>query len=168
MFNKVKRRVFYSFHFQPDHWRVGQVRNIGVVEDNKPARDNDWEEVKRGGDAAIQRWIDGQLKGRSCIVVLIGSETAGRKWIDYEICKGWNDGKGVLGVHIHNLKDSSGRTSRKGANPFSVLKFQDGRPLDRLVKTYDPFGLDSSGVYNAIASGLDGWIEEAIRIRNAS
>lgn len=79
--------MFYSFHYVPDNWRVSQVRYIGAVEGNKPASDNDWQAVKKGADRAIQKWIDDQLIGRSCTVVLIGKETANRKWIDYEIEK---------------------------------------------------------------------------------
>jgi hypothetical protein len=72
----MARKVFYSFHFDNDHWRASQVRNMGALEGNSELSDNDWEAVKRGGDAAIQRWIDGQMLGRSCAVVLVGSETA--------------------------------------------------------------------------------------------
>src|SRR5690242_10617103 len=103
-----KRNVFYSFHYEPDNWRASQVRNMGVIDGNEPAKDNDWEQIKRGGDAAIQRWIDAQLNGKSCAIVLIGSGTAKRKWIDYEIGAAWNNGKGLLGIHIHNLKDRLG------------------------------------------------------------
>ena len=53
----MARRVFYSFHYKNDNWRAATVRNIGVVEGNSPASDNDWETVKKGGDAAIKRWI---------------------------------------------------------------------------------------------------------------
>ena len=65
-------RVFYSFYYNADAWRTSQIRNIGVVEENKAASDNDSETVKKGGDKAIQKWIDDQLNGRSCTVVLIG------------------------------------------------------------------------------------------------
>lgn len=50
----MARKVFYSFHYIPDCWRVSQIRNIGAIEDNKPASDNDWEEVKKGGDSGIK------------------------------------------------------------------------------------------------------------------
>ena len=66
------RRVFYSFHYERDNWRAAQVRNIRTMEGNQPARDNDWEAVTRGGEAAIERWIARQMKGRSCTVVLVG------------------------------------------------------------------------------------------------
>ena len=101
--NHPKRRVFYSFHFDNDVWRTGQVRNIGAVDHDEPVSDNAWEEVKRGGDAAIQKWIDGQIDTGSCAIVLIGSQTDNRKWIYYEIRKAWNDKKGLLGIHIHRL-----------------------------------------------------------------
>lgn len=75
----MTRRVFYSFHYKPDVMRVSQVRNIGTLEANSPATDNDWETVKSGNDAAIKRWITQQMNGRTCTVVLIGENTADRK-----------------------------------------------------------------------------------------
>lgn len=71
----ARKPVFFSFHFDNDVMRVQQVRNIGALEDNQPVSANDWEEVKRKGDASIERWIDENLKWRSCVVVLVGSET---------------------------------------------------------------------------------------------
>ena len=58
----MARRVFYSFHYQPDNWRAATVRNIGSIEGNRPATDNDWEAVKKGGDATIEmdRRSDGE------------------------------------------------------------------------------------------------------------
>lgn len=83
----MARQVFYSFHYKPDVMRVSQVRNIGSIEANRPAADNDWETVKSGKDVAIKRWISNQMKGRSCTVVLVGANTANRKWINYEIAE---------------------------------------------------------------------------------
>ena len=160
----VTRRVFYSFHYKPDNWRAGQVRNIGAIEGNVPVSDNDWEAVTSGGDAAIQKWIDSQMSGRSCAVVLIGSNTSGRKWIKYEIQKAWNDGKGLLGIHIHNLQDRNGNQSAKGANPFYSLSL-NGTRLSSIVKTYDPPYKRSTNVYAYVAKDIADWAEEAIRIR---
>lgn len=160
----MARRAFYSFHYAPDNWRASQVRNMGVVDGNKPATDNDWETVKNGGDAAIQRWIDDQLYGKSVAIVLIGANTAGRKWIKYEIKKAWESGKGVLGVYIHNLKDKDEKQSTKGANPFDDFKV-DGKLLSAIVKAYDPQFSTSTYVYNHIKENLADWIEKAIEIR---
>ena len=163
----MARRVFFSFHYEADNWRTSQVRNIGVVEGNRPVTDNKWEEIKKGGTKAIQDWIDGQLTGKSCTIVLIGAKTAGRKWIKYEIEKSWNDGKGVLGIYIHNLLDSNGEKSTKGGNPFTDFTMKrDGKKLSSIVKVYDPPYSKSTSVYNHISANIADWVEEAISIRD--
>ena len=109
---------------------------MGVLEGNVPVSDNDWESITKGGDKKIQDWIDGQVYGKSCTIVLIGANTAGRKWINYEIKKSWNDGKGVLGIYIHNLKDKNENQSAKGRNPFDDFTMEgDGAKLSSIVKT---------------------------------
>jgi hypothetical protein len=164
----MARRIFYSFHYKPDNWRVSQVRNMGVIEGNRPATDNDWEIITRRGDAAIERWIDGQMTGTSCMVLLIGSNTANRKWINYEIKKAWDDGKGILGVHIHNLEDRELKQSTRGSNPFDYFTFENGtKRMSSIVRVYDPPYLVSTDVYNYIRQNLAGWVEEAVRIRNS-
>lgn len=166
----IKRKIFYSFHYDNDVFRVQLVRNIGALEENEPVSKNAWEEVKKGGDTAIEKWINDTMKDRSCIVVLVGEETAKRPWIKYEIRKAWKDGKGLLGIHIHNLKcmkktkekPDSGGTCSKGVNPFSKFTI-DGKLLSSIVKCYDP---DSKKTYTDISDNLEKWIEEAIKIRN--
>jgi hypothetical protein len=160
----MARKAFYSFHFRPDNSRAGQVRNMGVVEGNVPVSDNDWEAVKKGGDAAIQKWIDSQLSGKSVAIVLIGSATAGRKWIKYEIEKAWKLGKGVLGIYIHRLKDLDGNQSSQGRNPFDDFDFGTTK-FSSIVKAYNPPYTDSKQVYRYIHDNLADWIEEAITIR---
>lgn len=66
----MKRQVFYSFCFNDDFWRTQQVRNIGAIEGNSPTSANEWETVKRQGEASIKQWIDDNMKYRSCVVVL--------------------------------------------------------------------------------------------------
>lgn len=83
----LKRQVFFSFEYNKDVWRAGQIRNMGKVDNSSTFSDNDWEEVKEKTDTAIRNWIDNQLKMRSCLVVLIGSTTSTRKWVQYEIKK---------------------------------------------------------------------------------
>ena len=163
-FNSVRRRVFFSFHYKPDNWRAAEVRNMGVVEGNAPVSDNDWESVTRGGDTVIRNWIDGQMHGKSCTIVLIGSQTAGRKWINYETGKAWNDGKGLLGIYIHNLKDRLGNQSTKGKNPFGGSTVA-GKKLSDIVRAYDSPYKTSTYVYAHIKDNIADWIEEAIRIR---
>lgn len=161
----MARRVFYSFHYDADNWRAGMVRNIGVVEGNRPATDNEWEKRQ-------ERWRQGHPEvdqrsdvGRSCAIVLIGRTTAGRKWINYEIQQAWADGKGLLGIHVHNLEDKNGKQTTKGRNPFEDLKV-NGVNLSRIVSAYDPPRSTSTGVYGYISDHLADWVESAILTRN--
>ena len=158
----MKRQVFYSFHYANDVMRVQQIRNMGVIDGNTPASPNNWETIKRSGDTAIKRWIDENMKYRSCVIVLVGSETADRKWVKYEIEKAWKDGKGLFGIYIHNIKDPRTGTCRKGKNPFAEFSFGD-RSFSEIVPCYDPSSWDT---YNDIKNHLDQWIENAIAIRN--
>ncbi len=161
----MARKAFYSFHYQPDAWRASKVRNIGAIEGNQSVSDNDWETIKSRGNVAIKNWINGQMLGKSCVIVLIGSNTAGRKWINYEIEKGWNDGKGIFGIHIHNLTDQYDRQSIKGSNPFDEFKIGNS-PMSQFVQVYDPPYTVSAYVRNYIAQNLEAWVERAIESRN--
>ncbi|MEV3817897.1 TIR domain-containing protein [Aeromonas salmonicida] len=152
--------VFYSFHFDNDVMRVQQIRNIGSLDGNPPTSPNEWETLKRTGKKAVENWIDQNMKYKRCIIVFIGSETASRPWVQYEIIKAWNDGKALLGIHIHNLKCPKSGTSRKGTNPFDLIKFNDGRAMSSLVPCYDP---NSYNAYQDIASNISRWIELAIQ-----
>lgn len=162
----VKRRCFFSFHYKEDAWRASQVRNAGVVEGDAPVSDNDWEEIKRGGDQSIKNWIDKQLKNKTCTIVLIGKDTANRKWVKHEIQRSWDLGKGVVGIHIHNLKNADGETSSKGSNPLASAKTKDGTTLSRIANTYNPSGATSTAVLARIKEKLNDWVEEAIKIRD--
>ena len=160
------RKAFFSFHYIPDNWRASQVRNAGVVEGNVPVSDNDWEKIKGGGDKEIEKWIAEQMSGRSCAVVLIGNQTAGRKWIEYEIVKAWNDSKGVVGIYVHNLKNVKGEQASKGNNPFDGVTLKQGTvKLSTVVKAYDPPYTTSTYVYDHIKENIEGWVDEAISIR---
>jgi hypothetical protein len=160
----MPKKVFFSFHYDNDNWRVSQVRNIGAIEGDPVVSDNKWEEIKKGGDKAIQKWIDDNLAGRSCTIVLVGSKTAKRKWIEYEIEKSWKDGKGVFGIYIHKLKNKDGVQDTQGQNPFENIKI-DGKKLSTIVKCYDSTYSSSTYVYDDIKENIEDWITESIRIR---
>jgi Thoeris protein ThsB, TIR-like domain len=163
----MKRQVFYSFHYQPDAQRASQVRQIGAIEGNRPASDNDWEQVTKGGNKAIEKWIASQLQGRSCTVVLVGQSTANRKWINYEIRQSWNAGMGVVGIRIHGLKNLAGQTAAMGKNPFDYIDFSSStKRLSSAAKCYTPTGSNSKERYAWIAKNLAAAVEQAIQIRS--
>ncbi len=162
----MARRVFFSFHFDEDIWRVNQIRNMGVTRDweTMPFLDHaSWEAVKRKGDAAVKAWIDRQLDGSGVTVVLIGSQTASRKYVKYEIQESHTKGNGLLGIYINGLKNQEGQTSGKGRNPFDDFTAQvDGwfgpttKRFSEIYPTYD-------WVWNSGYQNINGWIEEAAK-----
>jgi hypothetical protein len=156
-----KRQVFYSFHFDKDVMRVQQVRNMGSLEANTPVSPQDWETVKRGGDRAIEKWIDENMKNRSCVIVLIGQDTSKRPWVKYEIEKAWKEKRAVLGIHIHNVKCPNKGIADKGKNPFENYTFKNSRGNIVSIPCKDPKAGDA---YNDIKNNIEKWIEEAIAI----
>ena len=165
----MARRTFFSFHYKPDNWRAAQVRNMGLMDGNKPVSDNDWETVTKGGDDAIKKWIASQLKGRSCTIVLVGQETANRKWINHEIVRSWDEDMGVVGIRIHGLENSHGFTASAGDNPFGYIAHgKSKKRLSEIVKCYNPRGSNSQERYAWIKQHLANAVEEAIKIRVAN
>lgn len=181
----IKRRVFFSFHYASDIRRANLVRNIGAIEQNRIVTGNEWEKVKRGGDIAIKRWIDREMRGKSAVIVLIGEKTSESRWVKYEIQKAWEERKGLLGIHIHGLKDAlTGSTCRKGKNPFDgivvparvrgfggVLSPCKPTHLSDVAIICDPgkprvdaFG-DVVKPFNTIRSKIAKWVEMAIERR---
>lgn len=155
----AREPVFYSFHYDNDVFRVQQIRNMGVVDGNAPVSPNDWEQVKRQGDAAVERWIDENLKYKRCVIVLIGSATASRRWVKHEIKRAWEMKKALLGIYIHNLQCPRSGTCAKGPNPFENWKVGD-QPLANLVNCYNPSSWDA---YGEISRNLEDWVTQAIR-----
>lgn len=154
----ARESVFYSFHYANDVFRVQQIRNMGVVDGNEPVSPNDWEQVKRTGDAAVERWIDENLKYKRCVIVLVGSETANRRWVKHEIKRAWELKKGLFGIYIHNLKCPRTGMCSKGANPFSNWNV-NGQSMASLITCYDPSAWDA---YGEISRNLATWVSQAI------
>lgn len=160
----AKRQVFFSFEYNKDCWRAGQVRNMGKVDDSSTFSDNDWEEVKEKTDAKIKEWIDTQMAKRSCLVVLIGATTSGRKWINYEIEKAYELKKGIVGIYIHNLKDKDGNQTSKGNNPFYQIYIgEKNERLSKYVTCFDSTYQSSKYVYDDISQNIEQLIEDAIK-----
>jgi hypothetical protein len=159
----MARRVFFSFHYERDIWRAGQVRNSWVA---KPDRETagfwdaaDWEAVRSRGEEAIKRWINEQLTGTSVTVVLIGAETSSREYVKYELEQSWKRGNGILGIYIHQIKDKDGKTDTKGNTffgPIFTSSDDDKKYFSERFSTYD--WIDDDG-YNNIGD----WVEKAVK-----
>ena len=114
-------------------------------------------------------------------MVLIGEDTYSRKWCKYEIKRAWEEGRGILGIHIHGLKNSAGKQCSKGMNPFELFCIDQTMNyiaerksptdnneinLSKICKAYNPPHVTSTYVYNDILENIENLVEEAIRISN--
>lgn len=160
----MARRLFFSFHYDRDVWRVQNVRQSWRFADLElPVFYNatQWEDVTNGGDEAIQEFIDNGLARASCTVLLVGRETHTREWVDYEIQKSYQTEKGLVAINIHNIKNQSQDTDFKGLNPLSKFTIkQNGQDvrLSQIFKEYD-------WVNNNGRDNIATWVEEAVSIR---
>jgi len=158
----MARKVFFSFHFERDVWRAGQIRNSWVTKDRESAGfwdSADWEEVKKKGNDAVEKWIEDQLKGTSVTVLLIGAETSNHPYVGYEIKQSHNKVNGLIGIYIHNMKDVNSKTDTKGMNPLSNWNVErDGKKvsLSDIYPTYDWVNDDGR-------NKMGDWIETAAK-----
>ena len=157
----TQRKVFFSFHFQRDVWRVSQIRNCNVITTTYAQSDfvdaAAWETVMRQGDSNIKKWIDTQIHGTSITIVLIGQETSTREYVLYEIEKSYNKGNALIGIYIHNMQDQYQKTNFQGANPFDqfILNDNERDKLSLYVPTYN--WVTDNGRIN-----IGRWIDKAI------
>jgi hypothetical protein len=140
----VAHRTFFSFHYEKDVTRAAVVRKSSQFKPEITPEWIDaslWEEAKRKSDDAIKKLIKDALLATTVTAVLIGSETASRRWIKYEIGKSQDRGNALIGIYIYNIKDLDGKTATKGTNPL---------PDD--AKTYDWVNDDG---YNNLGTWVD-------------
>lgn len=161
----MAKSVFYSFHYANDWWRVNNIKSMGVIEGQPVLESQDWESVKRQGEDAIWSWIKRQMSGKDAVVVLVGSDTAQRRWVRKEIAYAWDNGIPLCGVRIHGLKDENRQTDRAGVDPFAQVLLEGGGTVGDYIKSYSPSGGDSQTIYADIKSTLPSLVDHAY-VRN--
>jgi hypothetical protein len=141
----MARRVFFSAHYKRDVRRIVQVRNSWVVRSKGEAQPfydaADFEEVKRKA-GGVEKWIEEQLKGTSVSVILFGAETFDRPWVQHEIKRSHELGKGLLAIDIHSIKDPQLGTDVQGKNPLDYWQVDQGGRNDRRAQRGGAAGAD--------------------------
>lgn len=158
----MARRAFFSFHYERDVWRAGQVRNSWVTKDREAAGFWDaasWEEVKKKGEEEVKKWIRKQLEGTSVTVVLIGAETSSREYVKYELEQSWGKGNGILGIYIHQMKDKDGKTDTKGSNTFGPIFTSNNDDKKYFFERFSTYDWVNDDGYNKMGD----WIEAAAK-----
>lgn len=163
----MARRVFFSFHYSRDVWRVNQIRNSWVTQQNRSAGfidAADFEAVQRRGTSAVRAWIDRQLNGTTVTAVLIGQKTASRDYVHYEIERSIDQNNGFVPIYIHSLSNEKGETNWfAGDNPLEQYKDEENSNFfwsSTFADRYPAYDwVDDDGYEN-----LRDWVEDAYRI----
>lgn len=122
----MARFVFFSFRYEDVmNFKVNVVRNSWLVKNSQETfvDGSIWEKSKMKGESFLKKLIEDGLNQTSVTAVLVGVDTANRRWVNYEIIKSFERGNGILGVHINKIKGLKGRTKR-GQNPLDRLSFK--------------------------------------------
>ncbi|AMY25895.1 TIR domain-containing protein [Rhodococcoides fascians] len=160
----MAKKVFLSFHYDGDVMRCQRIRNIGAIEeDREEVSAQKWETIKADGDQAIKNWIAKEMAGKDAVVVLVGGETASRKWVKHEIEKAWKDKVPLVGIRIHGMLDLNGNKGSYGEDPFSKVFDTDGKPLSTYIMLHNPSGPDSKAVYASIRDNFESWVGDAVK-----
>lgn len=120
----MARRVFFSFHYAPDVQRSEVVKKSQFLRDKELVGFFDssaMEEAKRKDAASLRKFLRKEMEGSSVVCVLIGKETAERRWVRFEILQGLLDARGVVGVRVNTIADFKGNPTSPGSNPFELL-----------------------------------------------
>ena len=104
----VKRKVFVSYHHGGDQvyydaFSKAFCDTYDVITDNSLEREVDSENV----DYVMRRIREDYISGSSCTIVLVGKETWGRKYVDWEIKATLEKEHGLIGVRLPTAPVSS-------------------------------------------------------------
>lgn len=97
----VRPKVFVSYHHARDRWHYEALSRLlhdsyGTIEDCSVD-----DEIDSDEHAYVRQSIRADfIKGTSCTVVLIGAETIGRKYVDWEIKATLDMRHALLGVYL--------------------------------------------------------------------
>jgi len=131
----MPRYSFFSFCYEDvKNFKVNVVRNSWLLNHSTDTfiDGSIWEKEKSKGPTVIKNLIEIGLKKTSVTTILIGDETAERRWVKYEIVKSFEKGNGILGIHINRIRGKEQVISSRGLNPLDRLAFQiseDGKKI---------------------------------------
>jgi hypothetical protein len=105
---RVRRKIFVSYHHGGDQAYYDEFSRF-FHDQYEAVRDNSLERIIDSGDTEyVMRKIREQyISGTSCTIILVGSHSHERKYLDWEIKATLDKNHGLLGIvlpnHIKNL-----------------------------------------------------------------
>jgi hypothetical protein len=124
----MARRVFFSFHYQRDVQRAQVVQQSWVTQPDRETagffNNSVFESKQRTSDDALKSFLNEGLKNSSVNSVLVGNQTAWRRWVRYELLRSFLDGRGIIAISIHSIANLQKQTDSPGTNPLACLGFE--------------------------------------------
>ncbi len=123
----MPRYAFFSFAYEDvRNFKANVVRRSWFLNHsaNTFIDGSIWETEITKSPSEIKALIEDGLYQTSVTAVLIGDNTASRRWVKYEIVKSFERGNGILGIHINRIRDKFQNISSKGLNPLDRLGFK--------------------------------------------
>ena len=127
----VARRTFFSFHYEADVTRAWVVRNSWVTKIAQGEREaagffdsSVFEAKERESVETLKTFLREGLRNSTVTCVLVGTQTALRRWVRYEIFRSFIRGNGLLAIRVHSILGLNKRQSASGANPFRNIAFK--------------------------------------------
>jgi hypothetical protein len=104
----VKHKVFVSYHHRGDQAYYEAFSNAfhdtyDVIYDNSIERRVASDNI----DYVIRRIRENYISGSSCTIVLVGKDTWGRKYVDWEIMATLEKEHGLIGVYLPSAPRSA-------------------------------------------------------------
>jgi hypothetical protein len=135
------RRCFFIFDYENDLDEARRIAEMGLVQAESAAGFNDltqWSTAKARGVEEVKRQIDEALVGTSCSVVLIGPRTASLGYVSYAMERSIQRHNGLLGIHIHALKNPMAAAGERGPLPYEREAAQQSESKGYAVHDWDP------------------------------
>ncbi len=170
--NKLARYIFFSFSYEDvANFKVNVVRNSWLLNNREDTfiDGSIWETQKTKNPNIIKKLIDDGMHRTSVTAILIGENTANRRWVNYELVKSFERGNGILAININRIRGKNQYISAKGQNPLDRLAFSisdDGRKIhfyeliDRKWEIYSDLPVINNKKSNTLYFE-DGWFSNA-------
>ncbi len=143
MSNGRTKNVFISHHHKDDV-HVDRLTSLlaksgfSIRNSSIRAKPANQERLDKGlvKDSTIRRLLRMKMSWAGTVVVLVGKETHTRPWVDWEIREANRQGKNIVGVYEHGLKEKVEvppaldlyATSQVGWNSDCIIDAINGKP----------------------------------------
>ena len=107
-----KKNVFISHHHKDDA-QVDKLTNLlgkngcDIRNSSIRAKPANQQRLDKGlvKDSTIRRLLRMKMSWAGTVIVLVGKQTHARPWVNWEIQEAQRQGKNIVGVYEHGLKD---------------------------------------------------------------